>query len=252
VILNFPNNPSGQVVSAEWWKAVVAVARSNEAFVINDFVYGEMCFSRQPAPSVLSVGGSLKGVLEVYSLSKAYNVPGWRVGALVGDETIVRAVARHKSVADYGLFLPLQYAAAGALTASEDLVRPTVTAYERRIKVLSQGLKRLGWSVVEPAAGASVWARFSGDLLAEAREFFVRREGSPERHPIENASSIATEVDQYGDSDSSCVARLLLEKYGVLVAPGIAFGGAFDHFVRFAAVMPEERLRDVVSALSSR
>ncbi len=252
VILNFPNNPSGQMVSAQWWEAVVTAARSHDAFILNDFVYGEMCFSKRPAPSMLAVSGDRRGLLEVYSLSKAYNVPGWRVGALIGDERIVRSVARHKSVADYGLFLPLQFAAASALTATADLVRPTVTAYERRLKVLSHGLKRLGWSINDPVAGASVWARFPSELVQEAYDFSCRSEAAAAASSPGSGGCNSEEAALYQGSQSCSVARFFLEKCGVLAAPGIAFGADFDGFVRFAAVMPEERLRDVVSSLSSR
>jgi alanine-synthesizing transaminase len=160
VILNFPSNPTGRVVNAEWLRSVVAAAKRRNAFVVNDFVYGEMSFNGEMAPSLLaSAGGELTGLLEVYSLSKAYNVPGWRVGALSGDERVVREVAHQKSIADYGIFLPLQYAAAIALTAKEKLVRPTVTHYERRSKILTKGLKSIGWQLEEPDAGACVWAK---------------------------------------------------------------------------------------------
>jgi alanine-synthesizing transaminase len=161
--------------------------------------------------------------VEVYSLSKAYNVPGWRVGALVGDTQTVQAVARWKSHSDYGLFLPLQYAASVALTAPQDLVRPTVMAYDRRLRVLATGLRKLGWDVQEPQAGACLWARYPEGLVTA------------------------------GDGSASAsvrVANELLAKSGVLVTPGIVFGEAWDGYVRFSAVVTEERMREVVSALS--
>jgi len=161
--------------------------------------------------------------VEVYSLSKAYNVPGWRVGALVGDAQIVQAVARWKSHSDYGLFLPLQYAASVALTTPQDLVRPTVMAYDRRLRVLGAGLKKLGWDVQVPEAGACLWARYPTSIV-----------------PVgENAASASVRV-----------ANVLLAKTGVLVTPGIVFGDAWDGYVRFSAVVTEERMREVVSALA--
>jgi len=163
--------------------------------------------------------------VEVYSLSKAYNVPGWRVGAILGDEDVVRAVARLKAHSDYGLFLPLQHAAAVALSANEDLVRPTVTAYERRLRVLAAGLRALGWEVVEPRAGASLWTRYPQGFVSS----------TPGR----------------AESVSVSVAETLLRKAGILVSPGVVFGRDFDAFVRFAAVVPEERLRDVVIRLGA-
>ena len=222
LLLNFPSNPAGTVVSAQWWERIGAICAARGVTIINDFVYGEMCFSGTPAVSALSVTKQGARCVEVYSLSKAYNVPGWRVGALVGDEAIVRTVARLKSHADYGLFLPLQYAAAVALTAKEDLVRQTVSTYERRIRVLTSGLTKLGWDVTEPQAGACVWARFPLSLQTKSE----------------------------GRFGSIAVAESLLSNGGVLVAPGSVFGEGFNDYVRFAAVVSEERMREVVSAIA--
>lgn len=224
LLLNFPSNPGGSVVSLEWWNAIADVCARFGTAIINDFVYGEMCFSGEAATSALRVRERGVRCVEVYSLSKAYNVPGWRVGALVGDSEIVQAVARWKSHSDYGLFLPLQYAAAVALSAPQDLARPTVQAYERRIRVLSDGLRAMGWTVESPQAGACVWAKYPKVLLDECRE------GS-------------------SSSPSVRVAEGLLKKTGVLVAPGVVFGAACEEYVRFSAVVTEERMREVVGAL---
>jgi len=223
LVLNLPANPTGAVVHADWWKAVGKACQSFNVTVVNDFVYGEMCFSGDAAPSALVSRTSGAQCVEVYSLSKAYNVPGWRVGAILGDKDIVRGVSRLKSHSDYGLFLPLQYAAAVALTATEDLVRPTASTYQRRLRVLSVGLKGLGWEIIEPRAGASLWCRYPQYL---------------------QASSGVSEEPR-----SVAVAERLLREAAVLVTPGVVFGPQFDDFVRFAAVAPEERMRDVVSAL---
>jgi alanine-synthesizing transaminase len=210
-------------VTEEWWMAIADVCWRYGAAIINDFVYGEMCFSGQPAVSALKVRERGVRCVEVYSLSKAYNVPGWRVGALVGDMQTVQAVARWKSHSDYGLFLPLQYAASVALTAPQDLVRPTVMAYDRRLRVLASGLRKLGWEVQEPQAGACLWTRYPDGIVS-------REDGSM--------------------SASVRVANELLAKAGVLVTPGIVFGEAWDGYLRFSAVVTEERMREVVAALS--
>jgi alanine-synthesizing transaminase len=223
LVLNLPANPTGAVVHADWWKAVGKVCQSFNVTVVNDFVYGEMCFSGDAAPSALVSRSSGARCVEVYSLSKAYNVPGWRVGAILGDPEIVRGVSRLKAHSDYGLFLPLQYAAAVALTATEDIVRPTTTTYERRLRTLAVGLKGLGWEIVEPGAGASLWCRYPRYLQAAC--------------------------DRRSESCSVEVAERLLREASVLVTPGVVFGPQFDDFVRFAAVAPEERMRDVISAL---
>jgi alanine-synthesizing transaminase len=222
LLLNFPSNPAGAVVSREWWYEVGKVCARHSVTIVNDFVYGEMCFSGEAAESALWATHTGAHCVEVYSLSKAYNVPGWRVGALVGAKDVVTAVARLKSQADYGLFLPLQYAASQALTASENLVAPTVHAYQRRLKVLSVGLHELGWSVTQPRAGACLWVQYPEQLGAIGGESRFR---------------------------SVNVARHLLVEAGVVASPGAGFGEACDTRLRFAAVLNEERLRDVVNAL---
>lgn len=224
LLLNFPSNPVGSVVSLEWWSAVADVCAQYGTAIINDFVYGEMCFSGEAATSVLRVRERGVRCVEVYSLSKAYNVPGWRVGALVGDAEIVQAVARWKSHSDYGLFLPLQYAAAVALSSPQDLARPTVQAYDRRIRVLSEGLRALGWTVEQPQAGACVWAKYPKALLSACS-------------------------DGQSASPSVRVAEGLLKRTGVLVSPGVVFGATCEEYVRFSAVVTEERMREVIGAL---
>lgn len=222
-LMTFPSNPVGMVVSEEWWAAVADVCWCHGVAIINDFVYGEMCFSGDAGVSALKTRERGVRCVEVYSLSKAYNVPGWRVGALVGDSQIVQAVARWKSHSDYGLFLPLQYAASVALTAPQDLARPTVMAYDRRLRVLASGLRKLGWEVQDPQAGACLWARYPSDLVTG------------------------------GDGNTALSVRFateLLRATGVLVTPGIVFGDAWDGYVRFSAVVTEERMREVVAAIS--
>jgi alanine-synthesizing transaminase len=219
LLLNVPSNPLGVTVTQEWWLAVGAVCARAGVTIVNDFVYGEMGFA-----GAVSAGARC---VEVYSLSKAYNVPGWRVGALVGDVDVVRAVSRVKSNADYGLFLPLQYAATLALTSSEDLVRPTVQTYERRLKVLAGGLEALGWSVVRPEAGACLWTKFPERLAGRAAQ------AGPETSRFR----------------SIAVAHHMLATSGIVVTPGVVCGAAYDSWVRFAAVSNEERLREVLRSL---
>ena len=222
LLLNFPSNPTGMTVSRKWWSEIGKVCAAANVTILNDFVYGEMCFSGESAHSALCAAEVGATAIEVYSLSKAYNVPGWRVGALVGDTEIVSAVSRLKSQADYGLFLPLQYAAAQALISGDDLVSATVQTYHRRLKVLGSGLAELGWGVTVPEAGASIWTKYPERLVASER--------------LSRFNSVN-------------VARHLLDLSGVIVTPGILFGPQFDGYVRLAAVTNEERLRDVLGAL---
>jgi len=225
VLLNFPSNPAGAVVDKNWWREIGRVCAAHDAVIINDFVYGEMTFSGASATSALHARESGARCVEVYSLSKAYSVPGWRVGALVGDAEVVGAVSRLKSYADYGLFLPLQYAATVALTTTEDIVRPTTYVYERRLKVLTTGLQALGWKLKAPLAGACLWAEYPRELVANVA---------------------------MGESRSLSVAHKLLRGCGVVVTPGVVFGEDYDGFVRFAAVTTEERLREVVTMMGAQ
>lgn len=224
IVLNFPHNPTGRVISRGFLEAVAELAQSTGTILINDFVYGEMVLDRsRPATSVLAAASNRKNVVEVYSLSKAYNVPGWRVGALVGCESLVRTVSRLKAHVDYGLFLPLQFAAAAALTAPDDLVVSTVREYERRGKILAAGLSRSGWKVLLPEAGCCVWAEPPQGVLEAAAS------GYPQ---VTGLSSVSLTVS-------------LLQHHGILMSPGVVFGSSFDKFVRFALVVGEDRVREV-------
>ena len=217
VLLNFPNNPTGMVVSRSFWVRVIEAARSVGTVVLNDFVYGELLHAGGAGASALAAGDSKQGLIESYSLSKAYNVPGWRVGALIGDAAIVEAVGRLKSHVDYGIFLPVQLAAACALEARENLTMSTAAEYRARAQVLISGLRRCGFLVNEPAAGGSVWAK------APAAGVGPKGMGVPEA---------------------------LLARAGILAAPGILYGPEWSGHVRFALVLPVERLRDACRRIS--
>lgn len=216
LLLNFPNNPTGISVSRSFYEKLLPLCRSRGVFVINDFVYGEMEFSTGPAPSLLSVPGFEDQAIETYSMSKAYCVPGWRVGAVAGSSELIRRFSRLKSHIDYGIFLPIQNAAAAALTTSEDLVSPVVEKYQHRARLLVQGLQRLGWEVSMPGAGATVWAK-------------IPRAMSPE--------------------GSLAFALRLLNETGIMLTPGIVFGTEFDEYVRCALVVGEERIHEVLARL---
>lgn len=224
IVLNFPHNPTGRIISKSFLESVAQLAEAAGAVLVNDFVYGEMVFDRaSAATSILAAAPNRKNVVEVYSLSKAYNVPGWRVGALVGCESLVRAVARIKGHVDYGLFLPLQYAAAAALTAPDDLVGSTVREYERRSKILVSGLTRAGYNVITPQAGCCVWAE------APKAAFDI---------------AVAA-VPQAAAHASVALSVYLLQHHGILMSPGVVFGAPFDSCMRFALVVGEDRIREV-------
>ena len=174
-----------------------------------------MRFDRELGPSALSAKGLR--VVETYTMSKAYSVPGWRVGALLGDAEVVSRVARIKSHIDYGLHLPVQLAAAAGLECTESLVETAVEAYQRRIVVLVEGLSQAGWELSAPQAGVCVWAKL------------------PDR------------VD--GTAFDYC--RRMLDRHGVVALPGDLFGKDFARFVRFAAVVSQESMYEVLEGITN-
>lgn len=220
VLLNFPNNPTGLCVSEAFWIKLLDAAERNGVFVINDFVYGEMGLSQVKPVSLLRAAGFRQRGCEIYSLSKAYSVPGWRLGAVLGNAGVIARLARVKSHADYGIFLPLQIAASAGLLAGPDLAASIVGEYRVRLQALLAGLLRAGWPAVMPQAGASLWV--------EIPEKLCRRSGG-----------------------SFSAAKLLLERQGILALPGAVFGKGYDSHLRFALVLPVEGIREVARRISA-
>jgi alanine-synthesizing transaminase len=221
-LLNFPHNPTGLVISASEVESLLKISAVYGTTVLNDFAYGELTAAgpdgeTEAASSFLAVARTLKSsggtvrVVEAYTMSKAFSVPGWRIAALLGDAAILRAVVRIKSWSDYGQFLPVQSAAAAGLEASQELIGEARRAYGRRTATLSQGLSRLGWSVpVIPRAGAFVWCR--------------------PNFPQTSATA----------------ARILLDQHGIVSMPGELFGEGLETWVRLATVVPEETVREIL------
>ena len=210
LLLNFPNNPTGRTVSEDFFVSLAKAAEKYDCFIVNDFVYGEMKFNGQ-SPSLLGAMGTARAC-ETYSLSKAYNVPGWRVGALLGNEQVINQVSKLKSYIDYGIFLPIQIAAISALTSSEDLVAPTRSHYQARCRLLVSLLNQKGFETVMPEAGAFVWSKLPKGTGAE-------------------------------------FAIELLRRSGVMVTPGELFGDEFKDRIRIAAVAPERTLHEIVGLM---
>ena len=216
IILNFPNNPTGQTVSADFYQRLGQIVERRPVTVINDFVYGELGFGGRQPVSMLTDSRLRNCGAEIYSMSKAYSVPGWRVGATVGAEKLVSTLSKLKGHIDYGLFLPLQVAAAAGLQASPEIIRTIVQAYEHRADVVVKGLRRLGFLVAVPSAGCAVWAQLPEELRAAGSYLFARD-------------------------------LLLNERIGL--TPGEYFGEEFRDFIRVALVAPEDKLRVVLSGI---
>lgn len=214
LILNFPHNPTTTVVERDFFVDVVALARRFGFMVIHDFAYGDVCFDGYRAPSFLSVPGAKDVGVETLTMSKGFNMAGWRIGFCAGNAEMVRALATIKGYYDYGIFQPIQIAAIMALRHCEDLVDRQAGEYQRRRDVLVDGLQRIGWDVEKPKASMFVWARYPQE--------WRQRMGSMD------------------------FAMKLLEEAEVAVSPGRGFGEAGEGYLRLALVENEHRLRQAV------
>lgn len=216
LVLNFPSNPTSQCVELEFFERVVAIATEHDIWVVHDLAYGELAFDGYKAPSILQVPGADNIAVEFYSLSKTYNMPGWRVGFMCGNKTLVAALTRMKSYLDYGMFTPIQVAAIAALEGPQDCVTEIADTYRRRRDVLCDGLNSIGWKVEKPKATMFVWAPI------------------PER---------------YRELGSLEFTKKLLHEARVAVSPGIGFGEYGDAFVRFGLIENEHRTRQAVRGI---
>ena len=216
MVINFPHNPTTQVVDIDFFEKVVDFAKEHDLIVIHDFAYGDIVFDGYRAPSFLQVPGAKDVGIEFFSLSKSYNMPGWRVGFAVGNSEIIHALARIKSYQDYGMFQPIQIAATVALNGPRDCVEEIRDTYQRRRDVLCESLNRIGWKVTPPRATMMVWAEIP---------------------------------DRFKKMGSLEFCKLLLDQAKVAVAPGIGFGEGGDHFVRFSLVENEHRIRQAVRGI---
>ena len=216
LVLNFPGNPTTQCVELDFFKQVVEIARENQIWVVHDVAYSEIAFDGYKPPSILQVDGAMEVAVEFYSLSKSYNMPGWRVGFMCGNRSLVAALARIKSYLDYGTFTPIQVAAITALEGPQDCVREIARMYQSRRDVLCDGLNSIGWQVQKPRATMFAWA------------------------------PIPTEYRHLGSLE---FAKKLLQEAKVAVSPGIGFGGYGDDHVRFGLIENEHRTRQAIRGI---
>jgi alanine-synthesizing transaminase len=216
LVLNFPGNPTAQCVELPFFEKVVAICKEHNIWLVHDLAYADIVFDGYQAPSVLQVAGAKDIAVEFFSLSKSYNMPGWRVGFCVGNPTLVGALARIKSYMDYGTFTPIQVAAISALEGDQACVREIRDMYQQRRDVLCDGLTSIGWQVERPKATMFVWAK----IPARFREM-----GSLE------------------------FSKLLLQEAKVAVSPGLGFGEYGDDHVRFALIENEQRIRQAVKGI---
>jgi len=216
LILNFPHNPTTEVVDIAFFRKIVDFAREHRMIVVHDLAYADLAFDGYRAPSFLQVPGAREVGVEFFTLSKSYSMPGWRVGFAVGNRDLIAALARIKSYMDYGIFQPVQVAAIAALNGPQDCVAETCERYRRRRDVLCDGLERAGWPVARPKATMFVWAPIPEPWVAMGSLEF---------------------------------SKFLLREAKVAVSPGIGFGEYGDGFVRFALIENEHRTRQAIRGI---
>jgi len=213
LVLNFPSNPTAQCVELAFYERVIKIAREHSIWVIQDLAYADLCYDGYVAPSILQVEGARDVAVEFFSMSKSYNMPGWRIGFCCGNKVLVAALARMKSYLDYGMFTPIQVAAIAALEGDQTCVTEICAMYQARRDVLCGGLNAVGWPVTPPKATMFVWARIPE---------FYRAMGSVE------------------------FCKKLLVEAQVAVSPGIGFGEYGEGYVRFGLIENEHRTRQAI------
>ena len=218
LILNFPGNPTSECVDLEFFEKIIAIAKEHKIWVVHDLAYADIAFDGYVAPSILQVEGAKDIAVEFFTLSKSYNMPGWRVGFMCGNKELVGALSRIKSYLDYGTFAPIQIAAIAALEGPQECVKEISDMYQKRRDVLCEGLNAAGWKVEKPKATMFVWAKIP---------------------------------DEYLEMGSLEFCKKLLIEAKVAVAPGIGFGQYGDEYVRFGLIENENRTRQAIRGIKA-
>ncbi|MDQ6998143.1 MAG: alanine transaminase [Mariprofundus sp.] len=216
LVVNFPSNPTAQVVDLDFYVKLVDFARENELIVISDIAYAEITFDDYVCPSIMQVPGAKEVAVEFYSLSKSYNMPGWRMGFMVGNKEIVAALGKIKSYLDYGTFQPLQIASCAALNGPQDCVEEIRLMYQSRRDVMIDGMHKMGWMAEKPKASMFIWAEIP---------------------------------DEFKHMGSLEFSKRMLKEGGVALSPGIGFGDYGDNFVRIALIENEHRTRQALRGM---
>lgn len=216
IIVNFPGNPTTQCVDLNFFERLLEIAREHGIFVVHDLAYADIVFDDYRAPSIMQVPGAKDHAVEFFTMSKSYNMAGWRIGYMVGNPDLVGALSRIKSYHDYGTFTPLQVASIVALEGPQDCVETIRKTYENRRNVMVKGLAEAGWAVDTPKAAMYVWAKIP---------------------------------KAYGDLGSLEFSKRLLNEAKLAAAPGIGFGEYGDDHVRLALIENEERIRQAIRGI---
>ena len=216
LVTNFPGNPTTACVELEFFEKLVAIAKQHDIWVVQDLAYADLVYDGYKAPSILQVPGAKDIAVEFFTLSKSYNMPGWRIGFCVGNPTLVGILGRIKSYLDYGMFTPIQVAAIAALEGDQTCVEEIRDMYQKRRDTLCDGLNKLGWEVRPPKATMFVWAKIP---------------------------------PQYADMGSLKFSKYMLQEAQVAVSPGLGFGQYGDTHVRFALIENEHRIRQALRGI---
>lgn len=218
VVVNFPHNPTTIVVYKEFYERLVAMAKQERFYIISDIAYAELCFDGFRTPSILEIPGAKDVAVESYTLSKTYNMAGWRVGFVVGNKKIIEALQKIKSWIDYGIYTPLQIASTIALDGDQSCVEEIRGKYEKRMEVLIKSFKEAGWEMKKPKASMFIWAK-----LPEC----------------------------VGDMGSLEFSKRLLKEAKIAVSPGVGFGDYGEGYVRIALIENEKRIRQAARNLKA-
>jgi alanine-synthesizing transaminase len=216
LVIGFPSNPTAMCVELEFFERVVALAKAHDILVVHDLAYADITFDGWKAPSIMQVPGARDVAVEFFTMSKSYNMAGWRVGFMVGNRDLVHALARIKSYHDYGTFAPIQVASIVALEGPQDCVEEIRLKYQKRRDVMVKGLHEMGWMVTNPRASMYIWARIP---------------------------------EQYSAMGSLEFAKKILIEAKVAVSPGIGFGDYGDDHVRIALIENEARSRQALRGI---
>jgi alanine-synthesizing transaminase len=216
LVMGFPSNPTAQCVDLPFFEKIVSLAKQHGILVVHDLAYADITFDGYRAPSIMQVPGAREVAVESFTMSKSYNMAGWRIGFMVGNRDMVHALARLKSYHDYGSFTPIQVASIVALEGPQECVEEIRKTYQRRRDVMAKGLHDIGWMVEVPKASMYIWARIPEPYAALGSIEFTKR---------------------------------LLTQARIAVAPGVGFGDYGDDHVRIALIENEHRLRQAVRGM---
>jgi alanine-synthesizing transaminase len=216
IVLNYPSNPTSECVELDFFERVIKIAKDHQIWVIQDLAYADIVFDGYKAPSIFEVEGAKEVAVEFFSMSKSYNMPGWRVGFMVGNSSLVSALTKIKSYLDYGIFTPIQVAAIEALEGDQACVQEICQMYQSRRDILCSGLESIGWGVDKPKATMFVWAKI------------------PEHYRAMGSLEFSKE---------------LINRAKVGVSPGVGFGNYGDEYVRICLIENEHRIRQAIRGI---